>query len=97
MSESDPVGVFGVTPFEGDVGIPWMLVTNRFMEVRHDFKRQCRPWVDHFQRIYPHLINFVSEENTIAIRWLKWCGFTFGETVELGPEATPFIRFERNK
>ena len=36
---------------------------------------------------------FGDVRNTVAIRWLEWLGFTFGEPVGYGPLGMPFKPF----
>lgn len=59
-----------------DVGVPWLLGTDAILDVRREFLRQSRAYVSRMHKGFARLENIVHAENTLSIRWLKWCGFT---------------------
>lgn len=92
--EGKPIAVFGVAPHDllGDVGSPWLLSAEGIernarvvMSVSQRFKALM-------QAQFETLSNIVHAHNRSAIRYLKWCGFKFGETIQVKGE--PFIAFE---
>lgn len=96
--ESRPVLMFGTVPHPIDqlVGCIWLLASEDISKHRLDFLRKTRPFVDHFHERYPILMNFTDCRNTVHHRWLRWCGFSFINTVKgLGPGDHPFYEVVR--
>ena len=78
-----PAGVFGVAQHsEPNVGVPWMLGSDRILGARRELLRQAPLYVALFLNYFPTLVNAVHVENTISVRWLARMGFTFGEELE---------------
>lgn len=79
MLDGDPVCMFGVAPqnYLLGFGTPWMLATTRIESAQVAFLRACRPVVQRMCETYPSLSNVVHADNVMAIRWLRWLGFTF--------------------
>ena len=68
--------MYGVCPtLYHKVGSPFLLGTDRFLEVKFPFARQCKSRVEEMQKQYPILWNFIDSRNTVHLRWIKWCGF----------------------
>lgn len=74
-------GVCGVSE-SPHVGVPWLLSTDDIHRVSREFLRQSRAYVERMQAHFPRLQNRVHAENTISIRWLRWCGFTLNAAPE---------------
>lgn len=92
-----PAFMWGVTRkgcILSDTGVPWLLGTDAILEVRGEFLKQSRAYVDRMQKGFARLENIVHAENALSIRWLRWCGFTIGkEPVERnGEKFFPFWR-----
>lgn len=94
--DGDLVAVWGagrLTPLS-DVGVPWMLTTNKVLDHKVLFLRSC----DLHNILLPgyhRLRNWVDVRNTLSIRWLRWLGFDVSDTPEpFGPYSLPFYRFE---
>jgi len=100
-----PLAVFGVVPggpenyparriqksAHGDI---WMLATDELVEKHgREFARASRGWVDFLNTQYRCLSNIVDARNTVHIRWLEWCGFTFTENFLINSHT--FRAFER--
>jgi len=90
------VAVYGVTAQTvlARDATPWMAATNEI-----NSPKVRRAVVEHSKRElmdmagpYSRLWNVVSEGNRVAIRWLKWMGFTFDGDVMIGPHR--FLKFE---
>lgn len=83
---SQPAFMWGVSR-QGSLisrtGAPWLLGTSAIFEVRREFLKQSRAYVDLMQERFPRLENFVHAENRLSIRWLKWCGFVLDDIPEL--------------
>ena len=75
------VAVWGILPptVLSTVGFPWLAATDEIdrPEVRRKFIAMTKPEFGSAVGSFTRLWNLISEENTIAIRWLKWIGFGF--------------------
>ena len=93
-----PIAMFGVVPYQENIGVIWLLGTDDIVKVKIPFLRNCRFWLDAFSGLYPVLFNVVSKENKLHITWLKWMGFEFTkEHPEYGLNKEPFIEFVKVK
>ena len=76
-------------------GFPWLAATYEIdkPDVRRRFISMTKPEFWRAVGGFTKLWNLVSEENTVAIRWLKWIGFVFDgrETIIQGHR---FLYFE---
>ena len=82
-------GVGRVGGLLGFVGAPWMLASDILErpEVGREFIRLSRPYARVLELGFRRLVNRVHAENRLAIRWLRWLGFSFAEKPErLGGE-----------
>jgi len=98
-STSQPVALFGVAShqLQVGVGIPWLLATDGLEELWKSFAAQSPYWVRRLMAGYEVLSNVVWEKNKLAIRWLKWLGFSFpGHTLQ-GLHGERFLYFELKK
>lgn len=88
-----PAAMFGVAddPRFPDVraGLVWFLGTDRITEIKTQFLRESRRWLDLVTKDYQVVGNLVHEHNTLHIKWLQWLGFT------LLAKHGPFIEFAR--
>jgi hypothetical protein len=68
--------VYGVVPTHlYGVGAIWMLATDDIERMRGYVKKNSRDKVAMLNRMFPVLMNYVHADNSVAIRWLAWCGF----------------------
>lgn len=99
VSKDDiPGGIFGVhgLPEDQTIGVPWMVTSDLLRTEGIQFLRECSTWIERLQGNYQMLLNYVDKRHTVAIRWLKWCGFRFTrEITEFGYAKIPFIEFVR--
>jgi hypothetical protein len=96
--KGEVVAMWGVCPSDEPIlGIPWMLCAPDFENVpKLRFLRGCRRFIQEAHRDYLILCNYVHKENTMAIEWLRWLGFTFtAEIAEFGVGKAPFLEFVR--
>lgn len=94
--KGNPCVVCGLVPHstEAGVGVPFLLATDEFYEHTRLFARESKLWVEEARKQYPLLYNLVAADNTVAVRWLKWLGFFFGEPIEnLGRYGLTFYPF----
>jgi RimJ/RimL family protein N-acetyltransferase len=95
--DGEVIGMFGVGPtLDPLVGVPWLLASPRLPEVSREFIPQSLEWVKQKNEEYPMLYNAVDVRNTVAIRWLRYLGFTFIQRIEeYGIGKKPFYEFVR--
>ncbi len=94
------LGMFGAVSMGNQprVGAVWMLCSPKILKYRRRFAKESRQWIEAMHQRYDLLWNVVDERNTVHIRWLQWCGFTFINRHEtLGVEKVPFLEFVRIK
>lgn len=98
-AEGENVALAGVSPMdEPDLGQVWMVATDQLLNHQKEFLKHTRPFIDQLHESYPLLFNWVDARNTVHIKWLKWCGFTFINRHEKwGPQGLPFYTFVRIK
>lgn len=82
-----PTAAYGVSPtLSPGLGCPWLLATDDLQQiVRREFVTRCRAEVRLMQQHFLGLANRVHRDNVLAIRWLRWLGFTVDETRPDGP------------
>jgi hypothetical protein len=84
-------GMFGVVSdgrYER-AGNIWFLGTPRIEKVKVQFLRESEKWLEEITRNYRSVSNYIHQDNTLHIKWLKWLGFSFFKKVG------PFIEFGR--
>lgn len=92
------VAVWGIgsrTPLSRE-GSPWLLATTAMDDpaVRKAFLKHSRAEFEALIEGYHSCWNYVHEANRIAVKWLKWLGFSFtGEMATVGGE--PFLFFKK--
>ncbi len=95
----EPVGLAGVVPAVqagNSLGIIWMVGTDGIETCRRPFLRHSRVLSEWLNSKYDVLANCVDARNTVHIRWLRWCGFTFiNRHEQYGAEGRPFLAFVR--
>lgn len=90
-----PVIIFGVDR-DGlsENGRVWMLATDDLEFMQKSFIKRCKKvffeLVEDFDMVY----NYVYEKNEIALKWLKWLGFTIHPAITFGVECAMFHRVE---
>lgn len=97
LPDGSPVALWGTTPTQDpDLGLVWMVATNRFSSLHRQFLRGCRWGLQRVGHGYKALYNYTDARNTVHHRWLKWCGFTIiKEHPNFGVEGRPFYEFVR--
>ncbi|QDP68270.1 MAG: putative scaffold protein [Prokaryotic dsDNA virus sp.] len=93
--DGDVVGMFGVCD-SNIFASPWLLGSDKIIDTRKEFIPQAKEWVDRMSQQYPILLNYVHEDNTVSLRWLKSLGFEFIKLdKEYGVGKKPFYQFVR--
>ena len=93
------VAVFGDAVYSllGSVGVPWLISTVHVEHHARAFLKVCKPEVQAMLTRHQHLLNYVDVRNTVAIRWLKWLGFSFGPAAPYGARRFLFHPFTMNR
>tara|TARA_R110000850_G_scaffold23358_1_gene69068 strand:- start:5904 stop:6362 length:459 start_codon:yes stop_codon:yes gene_type:complete len=76
-------------------GHPWLAATAMIEDrgIRRLFVKHTKRELSGMLGGFSHLWNLVSDENAVAIRWLKWIGFSFvGDEYAIG--GMRFLKFE---
>ena len=94
--DTGPFALFGVSPFVGDVGSPWMLATDRVKFHKRIFIEDAPHYIQLMQDRYPILLNYVDARHIDSLRWLRRMGFRFtGFSPTYGFERRPFFQFSK--
>jgi hypothetical protein len=82
--DGNPAAMWGVggSSLLSFTGTPWLLATDALLDVRRPFLLHSRAFVRNMLHLFTRLENHVHAENTQAIRWLRWCGFTIDDVPE---------------
>lgn len=76
------------------IGVPWLIGTNALDRYPLLLLKASRPALEVMKQSgFKMLSNYVDERNVVAIRWLKWLGFTIDEPKGMGAFNVPFCRF----
>lgn len=89
--------IFGVAS-EGllsEEGSPWLLGVDGIERHARELIAGTKAYLARMQLEFETLSNYVHANNRNAIRYLRWCGFSFGEPVEVDGEA--FLPFEMKR
>lgn len=74
-------------------GCPWLLGSDLIARHPAAFIRRCGPYLDAMTQGFGYLENWVHADNRIAIRWLRWLGFTLDPAAPWGIKGEPFHHF----
>ena len=89
-------GMYGVAPWDDVSATPWLLTTPTIRKVWLPFLRDSRKWVEETNNKYPLLFNAVDADYKVAIKWLRFVGFTFIKRHDKwGVGNKPFLEFVR--
>jgi hypothetical protein len=89
------VCIFGVNPHPTEgVGVPWLLGTPLLDRYMISVCKQAKAILVDWHTAYPTLTNFTACRNTRILNWLRWLGFSFGDTVVLNGHT--FIQFSKS-
>lgn len=91
--EDEIVLIFGCGGVDGEWGVPWMMASDRLLDIKREFVKECRKIVHAMVERYHSLENYVWAGNKIHIYWLQWLGFTIEKPEPFGIDGEPFHRF----
>lgn len=95
LLDGEPVITFGCCTFDlfESNGVPWLVGTSKLEQVPFTFARMSRPFLRLMKARHVRLTNYVDTRNTLAIRWLRWLGFTLDPAAPAGPFGLMFHHF----
>lgn len=95
LLDGEPVVTFGCCTEDRleTTGVPWLAGTPALERVPFTFARMSHPFLRRIMGRHLRLTNHVDTRNTLAIRWLRWLGFTLGPAAPAGPFGMMFHHF----
>ena len=93
--DGNVMAIFGAGTYVEEEPYVWMLGSSEVDTYAKDFLRHCRKWVWSVTEMYGQVTNYIHAENFVCLKWLKWCGATFSEPLEIGGET--FRKFTRTR
>lgn len=93
--DGELVCVYGISPKTtlSDIGIPWMLGTDRVRRNAKQVTLDTRAFMAAARERYRLLENYVDARNKPSVRWLQRVGFTLEPAAPWGKAGLPFHRF----
>lgn len=79
------------------IGVPWMLGTDLVPRNRRTLAKLAPEYIARMLREFPVLMNLVHARNTVAVQWLRRCGFSLQDPHPVGPHGEPFHLFEMRR
>jgi len=97
LIDGEIVCMFGVyrQNLMGARGTIWLLGTDLLQKHGRRFLRRNRDETDRLSNGFSLLENYCDARNTVAIRWLKWLGFTIDPPAPHGVYNLPFHHFHK--
>lgn len=87
------VAMFGISPQDELVGVPWMLASDDLKRIRKSFLKECRVYLKEMSKGFQLLTNSAWSQNDVHIQWLKWLGFKFLRAKPMGYDNELFYEF----
>jgi len=93
--EDKPVAAFGVTAVRGvdDCGVVWLLATKDVYKAKSTLINLGSKYVKEMRAVRPRLVNLISVDNHISIKWLKRLGFIMEDPKPIGVNNKDFRLF----
>lgn len=85
--------IFGIARIE-NIGVPYLLGTDEIEKHKRIVAVYSKGFIDKYKREFDYMVNFVDARNELAIKWLKWLGFTIHEAQSFGYLGLPFHKFD---
>lgn len=89
--------MFGVAPRSllSDEAFPWLLAAPEMVRHAITLQKVSKPFITRARKEFIWLHNYVSPRNVVAIRWLRWLGFSIAATpTPVGPKGAMMLHFE---
>lgn len=100
LGDGEPIAVLGLRVHDilTGTGVPWLLGTEvAATKYRRYFLTQSKDIIGDMLTVCPKLFNYVHDENTVSIEWLKWLGFEMDDPQPYGCEGELFRKFYLEK
>lgn len=85
QSDDGVLGIFGINRLQllSDKGVPWLLTTYKIKKYVKPLLPLTKVALSYWLKQYNVLENYVPENYSAAIRWLKWAGFTIEPAISV--------------
>ena len=93
LDDETPLAMFGTIPARNNEASIWRLCRNEFQNNYREICRHARDFIELLQSSYSTIYNVVPANNKRTIRFLRFCGFQFGEKININD--VDFIKFFR--
>jgi|TARA_R100001463_G_scaffold1428_1_gene6374 hypothetical protein len=79
--EHKVAAIFGAVPsrIDNKIGTIWFLSSTELDKNYLYFLKRNKKWLHYLEEHYIYLSNYITEEHTKSIRWLKWQGYNFSK------------------
>lgn len=96
IKNEKPLSMFGICPENllGTRAVLWLLATENLMDVKLEFIRYSRKFINLMIEQYPLLYNWVDARNVKSVYWLKKIGADLKNSEPYGVDKMPFHYFE---
>lgn len=85
--------IWGVEDTEDIDDIIWMLCTDKVEKHPVAYLRFCKEYLKGLLKDHKILCNYVWLGNDLHVKWLKWMGAKFGETIIINGEPFQYFYF----
>ena len=94
LYNGEPVVAFGCACYDTleSTGIPWLFGTPKLESCAKTFVVLSKPYLQAMRRRFLRLTNCVDVRNALAIKWVRWLGFTIEPPAPAGPFHLLFHR-----
>ena len=94
LLDGEPVVAFGCACYDTleSTGVPWLFGTPKLERCAKTFVRMSKPYLAAIINCHLRLTNCVDVRNELAIKWLRWLGFTVEPAAPAGYFGLPFHR-----
>lgn len=96
VTKGEPLAMFGICPESliSDRAVIWLLATENLMDIRLEFLRYSRKFINLMLEEYPYLYNWVDVRNCKSVYWLRKIGANLSDPAPHGLDKLPFHHFE---
>lgn len=96
--DSEAIGIFGVTSYEQDEGIPFLLFTPELWgKNKLTAYKLSEMMISEFLQIYPKLRNIIWSKNIPSIRYVEKLGFNVNKEEPISISGEAFYHFTKER
>lgn len=81
--KNNTIAMYGVTKYNDDICVIWLLASNLINEHRMYFLRNCKKYFYEMVKNYKKAVNIAYCGNYLHIKWLKWLGADFKNSFDI--------------